>query len=65
MRILYLAQRVPYPPDRGDKILTHNQIRHLARNHDLAVACLAEGNGAQDNWRQGRLRLDGQHDGLA
>jgi sugar transferase (PEP-CTERM/EpsH1 system associated) len=43
MHILYLAQRVPYPPDRGDKILTYHEIRHLARHHDVAVACLADG----------------------
>ena len=43
MRILYLAQRVPYPPDRGDKITTYHEIRHLARDHEVAVACLADG----------------------
>jgi sugar transferase (PEP-CTERM/EpsH1 system associated) len=43
MRILYLCQRVPYPPQRGDKIATYHQIRHLARNHEVAVACLADG----------------------
>jgi sugar transferase (PEP-CTERM/EpsH1 system associated) len=43
MRILYLAQRVPYPPDRGDKIATYHHIRHLARQHEVAVACLADG----------------------
>jgi sugar transferase (PEP-CTERM/EpsH1 system associated) len=42
MRILYLAQRVPYPPDRGDKIITYHQVRHLARQHEVAVACLAD-----------------------
>lgn len=42
MRILYVAQRVPYPPDRGDKITTCNEVRHLARNHEVAVACLAD-----------------------
>ena len=43
MRILFLAQRVPYPPDRGDKIHTYNQLRHLAKVHEVAVACLADG----------------------
>ncbi len=43
MRILFLAQRVPYPPDRGDKIPTYNQLRHLAELHEVAVACLADG----------------------
>jgi sugar transferase (PEP-CTERM/EpsH1 system associated) len=43
MRILYLAQRVPYPPHRGDKIATFNHIRYLARRHEVSVACLADG----------------------
>ena len=43
MRILFLGQRVPYPPDRGDKITTYHEIRHLSRNHEVAVACLADG----------------------
>ena len=43
MRILFLAQRVPYPPDRGDKITTYHEIRHLGRTHEVVVACLADG----------------------
>lgn len=43
MHVLYIAQRVPYPPDRGDKIITYHQIRHLAKTHRVTVACLAEG----------------------
>jgi sugar transferase (PEP-CTERM/EpsH1 system associated) len=49
MRILFLCQRVPYPPDRGDKITTYHEIRHLARNHEVAVACLADGAEDLDN----------------
>jgi sugar transferase (PEP-CTERM/EpsH1 system associated) len=43
MRILCLSQRVPYPPNRGDKIITYHWIRHLAQNHEVHVACLADG----------------------
>jgi sugar transferase (PEP-CTERM/EpsH1 system associated) len=43
MRILFLAQRVPYPPNRGDKIPNYHYVRHLARNHEIVVACLADG----------------------
>lgn len=43
MRILFLAQRVPFPPNRGDKITTFHEIRHLSRDHDVFVACLADG----------------------
>lgn len=43
MRILFLSQRVPYPPHRGDKIPSYHYIRGLSRRHDVAVACLADG----------------------
>jgi sugar transferase (PEP-CTERM/EpsH1 system associated) len=43
MKIFFLAQRVPYPPDRGDKIRAFNEIRHLACSHEVHVFCLADG----------------------
>jgi polysaccharide biosynthesis protein PslH len=49
MRILFLCQRVPYPPDRGDKITTYHEIRHLAASHEVALACLADGPVDLDN----------------
>lgn len=39
--ILYLAHRVPWPPDRGDKIRSYNVLKHLsglARVHLVAFA---------------------------
>ncbi|HVR75160.1 MAG TPA: TIGR03087 family PEP-CTERM/XrtA system glycosyltransferase [Planctomycetota bacterium] len=41
MNILYIAQRVPYPPNRGDKIASYNAIRYLARKHSVCVAAIA------------------------
>src|SRR5260370_37111600 len=46
MRIFYICRRVPFPPDRGDKIAAFNQIRHLAARHEVHVFCL--GDGVQD-----------------
>jgi sugar transferase (PEP-CTERM/EpsH1 system associated) len=43
MRIFFICQRVPYPPDRGDKIATYNIIRHLSKRHEVHVFCLADG----------------------
>lgn len=43
MRILILSQRVPYPPNRGDKITTFHYVRHLANQHEVSIACLADG----------------------
>lgn len=43
MKVLFLSQRVPYPPDRGDRITTHHFLRHLiAGGADIRVGCLAD-----------------------
>lgn len=35
MRILYLAHRLPYPPNKGDKIRSFWQVKALAREHEV------------------------------
>ncbi len=42
MNILFLTQRVPYPPNRGDKLRAFNEIKLLARNHRIFLTCLAD-----------------------
>jgi len=42
MNILYICHRVPYPPDKGDKIRSFHQIRHLCNEHTVHVACLID-----------------------
>ncbi|HLA71753.1 MAG TPA: TIGR03087 family PEP-CTERM/XrtA system glycosyltransferase [Steroidobacteraceae bacterium] len=39
MRILLLTHRLPYPPNKGDKIRTFNVLEHLARRHEVFLAC--------------------------
>lgn len=51
MRIFFVAQRVPFPPNRGDKISTYNEIRHLAARHEVHVYCLADGVDDLENVR--------------
>lgn len=43
MRVFFVCQRVPFPPDRGDKIVTFHEIRHLSQKHEVHVFCLADG----------------------
>jgi sugar transferase (PEP-CTERM/EpsH1 system associated) len=43
MRILFLCHRVPYPPDKGEKIRAFHMIRALARRHRVHVLTLADG----------------------
>lgn len=43
MNVLFLSQRVPHPPDRGDRITTYHFLRHLrAAGHTIVVGCLCE-----------------------
>lgn len=35
MRILYLVHRIPYPPDKGDKIRSYRWLEALARDHEI------------------------------
>src|SRR5262245_12294046 len=42
MNLLYVAHRIPYPPNKGEKIRAFNQIRHLSQNHRVHLACLID-----------------------
>jgi len=39
---LFLAQRIPFPPDRGDKIRTFHELKHLAGLGRVHLACFAD-----------------------
>jgi glycosyltransferase involved in cell wall biosynthesis len=39
---LFLAHRIPFPPDRGDKIRTFHELKHLAALGPVHLACLAD-----------------------
>jgi polysaccharide biosynthesis protein PslH len=41
-KILVLAHRVPYPPNRGDRIRTFNILQFLARRADVSLAYLTD-----------------------
>lgn len=40
--ILFLAHRVPFPPDRGDKIRSHHLLHRLAQMARVHVGCFGE-----------------------
>jgi sugar transferase (PEP-CTERM/EpsH1 system associated) len=46
VRILFLSQRVPYPPNRGDKITTWRLVERMGRQH--SVRCIAFAHDAAD-----------------
>ena len=42
MRVLFLAHRVPYPPNRGDRIRSFHWLEYLSRRAEVHLAFLAE-----------------------
>ena len=40
--ILYLVHRVPYPPDKGDRIRAFHLLRWLSERAAVHLACLAD-----------------------
>jgi len=43
--VLFLAHRIPFPPDRGDKIRSWNLLKHLASLGRVHLACFADDEG--------------------
>lgn len=42
MKILFVANRVPYPPFRGDKLKIYNLAMELCKHHELHLITIAE-----------------------
>ncbi|GIK15574.1 MAG: glycosyl transferase [Planctomycetota bacterium] len=42
MRILYLAHRIPFPANKGERIRALRLIRHLAQQHEVWCACFRD-----------------------
>ena len=40
--VLYVTHRVPYPPNRGDRIRNYNILKHLAARSNVSLACFAD-----------------------
>jgi polysaccharide biosynthesis protein PslH len=40
--LLYLAHRLPYPPDKGDRIRTYHLLKSLSEKADVHLACFAD-----------------------
>jgi len=55
VRVLFLSQRVPYPPNRGDKITTWRLIERMRRSHEVRVVAFAH----DDEDRQAASHLSG------
>jgi sugar transferase (PEP-CTERM/EpsH1 system associated) len=40
--LLFLAHRLPYPPDKGDKVRSYHLLRHLAARHRVHVGTFVD-----------------------
>ena len=40
MKIFVLLPRFPYPLEKGDKLRAYNQIKHLAKNHEIHLCAI-------------------------
>ncbi len=47
--VLYLTHRMPFPPDKGDKITTFNFLRHLATKHRVFLGAFVD---SEADWAQ-------------
>jgi sugar transferase (PEP-CTERM/EpsH1 system associated) len=54
LRILFLAHRIPFPPDKGEKLRSFWQLRTLAERHDIDLFCFYD--DPEDEKHIGQLR---------
>jgi sugar transferase (PEP-CTERM/EpsH1 system associated) len=45
VRVLYLCHRIPYPPNKGDKIRAFHQLRAMAARHEVDLFTLVDDGG--------------------
>lgn len=55
MDLLYLSHCVPNPPNKGEKIRAHYELKALARRHNVHLACFAR---EPDELEEARQLLD-------
>lgn len=46
--VLFLAQRIPFPPNKGEKIRSYRLLERLARRHRVHLGCLIDD---PDDWQ--------------
>ncbi len=40
--LIFIAHRIPYPPDKGEKIRGFNLLKHLSRSYRVHLGCLVD-----------------------
>lgn len=47
-KLLFLSHRIPFPPDKGDKIRSYHVLRHLASRHQVYLGAFVDD---PEDWR--------------
>ncbi len=53
MKLLYLVHRIPFPPNKGDKVRSFHLLKHLARQHEVYLGSFID--DADDEQHAGAL----------
>ena len=40
--LLYLVHRLPYPPNKGDKVRSYHLLKHLAQRHQVYLGTFVD-----------------------
>ena len=43
--LLFISHRIPFPPDKGEKIRGYNVLAHLAKHYRVYLGCLIDDPG--------------------
>ena len=58
--LLFLSHRIPFPPNKGDKIRAHAIINHLSRRYRIHLACHVDDPGDMQHCETLREMLGGE-----
>jgi len=61
-KILFLAHRYPYPPNKGDKIRAFHIAEHLRKSHTVSLGFLTTPGDASPDLRWAAM-FDGSYNG--
>ena len=64
-KLLFLAHRVPFPPDKGDKIRAFHILEHLSKRHQIWLGAGADNAADMQHLPMARMRYADAYFGLA
>ena len=62
-KILFLAHRVPFPPNKGDKIRAFHELMHLAEHHEIWLGAPADDPADLEHLKDAKAKFHGAYFG--